>query len=613
MMVQDAPTDDWATIGVRVLSIGLNPQGGGAPVTVYTAPTPAPYINLVQLDQLAELLGNASVPVGTYTSATVTIAANPSDVLLTAAADPSAGFVGTAATAVASNQIEVQGAAGGAGNQTASFTVNFVAPLVVTANSNNALDLEFDLSHPAFLIGHVPVGGGSTIWALNFNGPLRHHPIRDVTRMVLRDLYGTVTAVSNTAITLTKDFPVEPPTNPETAIPSSRSLQIQADATNGTLLYNVDAKTSSTVMNFSANNSLVGQFVRVTARYQEDGTLVGVRVYASNTFNSVWLSPEGHVLHVNPNTGVVVVENETGVGVPITVNANTQFFFRTPASAVGDSNPIGTGTAFLANHNFARGFKVHVSVTDPLATPLVAQNIDIERAEYSGFISSPTMTNFSYTRVFPTVADNYVFPIDYISSNTANGSDPLTGSPIKGFKWWDFAFPTLVNSGTNAVTNFISATNGSSVNFGGTVGAFQVWGTSNAIWGDPANTLGWSATNAILEPTPLPLGSVAASWTAGSTGGSFTMIAPPGSGVNAVTVNVTNTAGSATLVYQVSRTSANIVTVTPIDITTPSGLSTLAANMTGGKLVKIFGVPQPARSLQAYVLFYFTGVVMPAQ
>ena len=64
MMVSDASTEDWATIGVKVLSIALVPQGGGDNVTVYTAPSTAPMVNLAQLDQIAEILGNVSVPVG---------------------------------------------------------------------------------------------------------------------------------------------------------------------------------------------------------------------------------------------------------------------------------------------------------------------------------------------------------------------------------------------------------------------------------------------------------------------------------------------------------------------------------------------------------------------
>ncbi len=54
MVVSDASTEDWATIGVKVLSIALVPQGGGSNVSVYTAPAMAPTINLAQLDQIAK-------------------------------------------------------------------------------------------------------------------------------------------------------------------------------------------------------------------------------------------------------------------------------------------------------------------------------------------------------------------------------------------------------------------------------------------------------------------------------------------------------------------------------------------------------------------------------
>ncbi len=107
LLISDASSDDWATIGVKVLSIALIPQGGGANVTVYTAPTPAPFINLEQLDQLGEILGNATVPVGTYTGAVITVSGNAGDVLLTASADPEAGFALAAGTAVAPSNIHV--------------------------------------------------------------------------------------------------------------------------------------------------------------------------------------------------------------------------------------------------------------------------------------------------------------------------------------------------------------------------------------------------------------------------------------------------------------------------------------------------------------------------
>ena len=130
------------------------------------------------------------------------------------------------------------------------MNLKFDTPLVVTANLNSPLDVEFDLSHPAFIVANVPVIPGPTTWAVNFRGPMRHHPIRNVAWLVLRHMYGTVTTVGSTSITINKDYPVYPATNPETALQSSQMLTILADSTNGTLVYDMDAKNVTTVIEF---------------------------------------------------------------------------------------------------------------------------------------------------------------------------------------------------------------------------------------------------------------------------------------------------------------------------------------------------------------------------
>jgi hypothetical protein len=604
MMISDSATEDWATIGVKIEAISLIPQGGGTPVNAYTAPSPAPVINLVQLDQLSEILGNLTVADGTYTGATLTIGGNPGDVLLTASADPEAGFAGTPGATIPSNQVNIQGTTGSAGSLTVPVTVNFVSPLVVTTNSTNALDLEFDLAHPAFIVGHVPVtSGGTTMWAVNFNGPVRHHPIADLTRLVLRHAYGSVTAVSsdNTSVTITREFPTEPPVNPETAVASTQSLQILADSTNGTIFYDVDAKTNTVIHNFSAEAaSIVGKNVRIAARYQSNGTLVAVRIWASSTFNNVWVSPEGHVLHVNTSTDVITVQNELGVGVPLTVNANTQFFFRTPWNATADAAPIATGTGFLTSHNFVRGFKIHASVVDPLASPLVAQTIDIEIARFDGTISATSSNGFTYTRNFHTAGDDYVVTLDYISSSTANGND-ASGNPITGFKYWNFTFPTVLTDGSGVVTSFINATD-DAVNFGGTVGILNAYGETYAIWNDPASPNAWATPEVVLMPVTAPLGTVASGYTVGTGGFTMTVLG----GTNAVTNSLSTTSGSASLVYQVDRTN-NIVTISSVDITTTAGQNTVTSNVVPGTPVKVFGVPQASGAIKTYVLFYYTG------
>jgi len=442
---------------------------------------------------------------------------------------------------------------------------------------------------------------------VNFNGPVRRLAVPDITRLVLRHTYGTVTGVSSGSLAITKDFAVYPATNPETAIASAQTLTIDADGANGTIVYDLDAGTRMVVKNFDSESSLSGRYVRIAARYQENGSLVAVRVWASSQFSKVWLSPEGHVLHVDTASDVITVANENGRGVPVTVDAGTQFFFRTPANALADATPIATGTGFLNNQQLVRGFKVHVSVVDPLAVPMVADTIDIETAAYGGHISNASDTGFTYTSQYLAVGDNYSVSLGYIAATLANGFDD-NGNPITGFKWWDFTFPTTVTFGTGATMSFAAAAEGA-VNFGGTVGALPAWGESRATWGDGAsNASGWYVRDAVLVPTPLPLGTVSTAFSANS----FTVIVP--GGTLPVTVDVSTTMGSATLVYQIDRANG-VVTVSPIDITSSSGFAAITAGLTAGAPVKVFGVPQapvaPATTgtLKAYVIVYYTGTM----
>ena len=605
VIISDASSDDWATVGVQIISIALIPQGGGTPVTVYSGGSMPPLVNLEQLDQIGELLGNATIPVGTYTGATVTVGANPGDVELVVSAQPEAGFAGTAGQSIPSADIQIVGAQGSSGNLTRPVNLTFDSPLTVTTSGSNALDLEFDLSHPAFIVAHDPPGASATQWAVDFSAPVRRRPIHDITHLVLREMYGDVTAVAadGSSISITREFPTLPVVNPEVPVSNGQSLQVLADATNGTIFYDVDAQTKTTVTSFAAlASSLVGRYVRLTARYQENGTLTAVRVWASSDFNKLWLSPEGHVLHVDAATDTIVIDNAAGVPVPVTVDSQTEFYYRQPADPLADATPIGTGPAFLASEDLVRGFKVQVSVVDPLASPLVAQAVDIETAAYSGEISNaaPEGSGFTYTHDYLTASDDYSVNLDYISSTSANGTDS-SGNTIYGFKWWNFAYPTVLSDGASAVAQFSSAVGGGSA--GGFTFAglnLYAWGLSDATWGDAANPSGWSVPLTILLPTPLPRGVVVT----GLANNAFTLTLAGGSTPG--TVDLDTTSGSATLVYQVDRSNGT-VSVSPIDITTASGLATLTDALTAGTPVKVYGTPQTDGTYRAYVLMYFTG------
>ncbi|MGH8301728.1 MAG: DUF4382 domain-containing protein, partial [Steroidobacteraceae bacterium] len=114
MLSSDA-SRNWASVEVRILEVSLTPQGGGAPVTIYTAPSPAPVIDLQQLDHISQLLANVTVPPGTYTGARITVGANPGDVALTSSDDPDSGFAAPLSTPIPPQDIKIQNTQGNQG------------------------------------------------------------------------------------------------------------------------------------------------------------------------------------------------------------------------------------------------------------------------------------------------------------------------------------------------------------------------------------------------------------------------------------------------------------------------------------------------------------------
>jgi hypothetical protein len=625
LSVSDDPTEDWATIGVKVESIALVPKGGGNAQTVYTAPTTgAPTINLVQLDQLGELLGKVTVPTGTYTQAILTLGANNTgsacDVSLVVSPDPEPGFPLAASATVPCSQIVINGASGTAPNQTVQTTVNLVAPLAVTTAGANVLNVEFDLKNPALIVEHQSATETQPIWAINFNGPIRHHPRPDLTQYLLRHLYGVLPATGavssdNTHIDVTRVAPVHPITNPETAVAdSTAAIPIYADAANGTIFYDLDTKSSSTITSFSSVAAVLpGMYVRIAARYQVDGTLTATRIYASKTFNTIWLNPEGHIVHVNTKTNVMWVTTEDGKLTSIAIGPNTSFYYGASNAVIGTGSGFFDGTTPGKLPNVARGFKVNVTI-DPLssAKPPVAESVEIDVARYDGAITAPNSTSFIYGRTFADADalanDGYTGSIDYISSTSANTDQ--ADNPIQGFYWWDFGFPTLLDSGSKAVSDFVSAVGSAATDFGGKYGVMQPVGISRATWNDPAAPSTWSAKWVDLLPVQAPMGYIVNSFAASTNSFTFTpplptvsSSAPP---LKIVTVNLDTAVGSATLVYQVAR-QGNVITITPEDIGNPSTLAAVGAQLTSGAPVKIFGIPTPTGSIKAYTLFYYTG------
>jgi hypothetical protein len=203
--------------------------------------------------------------------------------------------------------------------------------------------------------------------------------------------------------------------------------------------------------------------------------------------------------------------------------------------------------------------------------------------------------------------DNYTGSIGYIQSTSANTTP--AGVAVEGFYWWDFGFPTLPDTGASAVSDFVSATDGS-VNFGGTVGTLQPVGLSNATWNDPSASDTWSALWTVLMPVAAPLGTVSSAFSSTTNSFQYKVPLPTAAPTNTpaalpVTVDLMTASGSATLVYDVDR-QGNIITITQEDISNSSTLTAVGNALVSGVPVKVYGVPQKDGSIKAYVLFYYT-------
>ena len=152
VLVTDAPSDNWDTVQVQVTQVILVSQGGGTQVVAFNG---ASTVNLVDLDSVGELLAAARVPVGTYDKVIIKVNTDPSTMSIIPEATGSALLPG---------EIHVLG------NGVITFTLS--TPLVVSSTASNAVQVDFDLSHPLFLGTFLPSGDA----VLNFQVKQRPTP-----------------------------------------------------------------------------------------------------------------------------------------------------------------------------------------------------------------------------------------------------------------------------------------------------------------------------------------------------------------------------------------------------------------------------------------------------
>lgn len=522
IILTDAPSDQWSAIEVVVTKVAfLNKADHTREVVAFQGASAK--INLVDLDSVGELLASAQIPVGTYDALRITI-------------DPaSVNLVKADGTSVPRGEVRVLGS---------SVLVGLSADLVVTASSSNAVQLDFDLAHPLFLV-QLPDG----TWAMNLQ--VRHRPIANGTaglaQMLFRHRKGTVASVGASSFVLRTD--------------SGNDLTVNTDA--GSWFFDADAKAVGSLAGLAA-----GKHALVSLRMQPDGSLWAVRVWYGVAALPGW-TPEGHIYGVDRTANKLIVSASNGAPRAIFIDADTAFTFRT-------QQDLGTGPAALAN--LWTGFKVQVEVKDPLQAQLHARSVNVQRAVDGGRISSASTSSFTYQ----------------------HASGDRTHAYASGFAWWYVGFPGQTS--TN-LTDFASACSGMGSGMGPGMGGgtgmgstgVQAQGMSDLVWNGGTGT--WSASNAIFMPVALPQGTISTSYSSGQLGFTFTNAAGAS---ETVSVSLNTTAGLQPMVLEAVN-QAGTVTVSPIDVAAwPAKLVTPAK-------ARVAVVPKPNGTFAAYAVVVFTG------
>jgi hypothetical protein len=370
LLMTDAPSDDWTEVTVHFLSASLHRHGSDTWEAFWTANTSDPAsgkVNLIDLSGVADILNAGTLKAGTYDRIKL--------VLNTSTQPDSMNLVTADGTVIKPEDITVVDPSG-AGEIKVDLTPN----LVVEADTNNVLAIDFDLAHPLSIVNL----DGKVVISLK----VRHKRLPlNLNRIQFARTLGDITEAT--------------PSADGTAVFTLKTLQgalIEFNA-NGNTFY-TDVTTGSGVTgNFEGLKALAGTGAALVAsNMNSDGSLYARRVWYADDINKLpQFTPEGLVRRVGDNWLSIQRKKTEALSTgdsrhrcdwdaeTVFVDAGTLWTFRGADMGV-------TGTDGL--RHIARGFRVEVVYVDENASPKVAQSINVQFAHAEGLVIEPTLDNF---------------------------------------------------------------------------------------------------------------------------------------------------------------------------------------------------------------------------
>jgi hypothetical protein len=435
MLMTDGPTEDWTEVTVHFLSASLHREGAPTWETFWTANTSDPAsgkVNLVDLSGISDILNAGTIPAGTYDRLKLVMntSTQPDSMTLIPAGST---------TPIGPDDITVVDPSGAG-----QIKVDLSPNLVVAADQNNILGIDFDLAHPLSIVNL----DGKVVISLK----VRHKTLpRNLSRIQFARTLGDITEVTANA--------------DGTATLKITNLQgaVITFTGNGNTIYTDVTSGSGAAGNVDGLKALAGNGAALVAsNMNSDGSLYARRVwYADNIDKLPQFTPEGLVRMVG-ETWLSIQKKQaeaTATGdhhhrcgwnaETVFVNADTAWTFQGTGMGV-------TGLAGLAY--VRRGYRVEVVYVDENISPKIAKSINIQFAHAEGIVVDPTLDNFKlgWFRRFSTMAYSAVAGQEFgwwsYGEDAARSTDPQALVDLvaasRTARLWVFAWAGLTWDGT---------------------------------------------------------------------------------------------------------------------------------------------------------------------
>ena len=428
LLMTDDPTEDWTEVTVHFLSASLHRRGSETWEAFWTANASDPAsgkVNLVDLSGVTDILSAGTVKAGSYDRLKLVLnSSTQADSMTLITAD---------GTVIRPEDITVVDP-GGSGE----IKVDLSPDLVVEADKNNILGIDFDLAHPLSIVNL----DGKVVMSLKVRPKALP---RDLGSIQFARTLGDITEATANA--------------DGTAAFTLKTLQgaLVEFGGNGSTVYLDVTSGTGAAGNFEGLKALAGSGAALVAsNMNADGSLYARRVWYADDINKLpQFTPEGLVRRVG-DTWLSIQRKKTEAlstdgrhrcdwdAETVFVYADTTWSFRGADMGVAGLEGL---------RHVARGFRVEVVFVDENVTPKIAKSVNIQSAHAEGLVTEPALDDFKLgwflrtrTLVYSGVTD-HEFEWWFYAADSSRSNDRQalvdTVAAARASRLWVFAWAGL--------------------------------------------------------------------------------------------------------------------------------------------------------------------------